>query len=238
MTKYPQRKNSRRRLRGERYEPRYCLSAVDFATHDIMATNAYGAFGVSAGDLDGDGDLDAISASYNDKIAWYENTDGKGSFGPQRVITTAAAGAVSVSAGDVDGDGDLDVLSASWLDDKIAWYENIDGLGRFGPQQVITTSAHGAISVHASDVDGDGDLDVLSTSRFDDEIAWYENIDGLGRFGPQQLVTTAADGPLSVTAGDVDGDGDLDVLSASSNDDTIAWYENTDDGLGTSAPSR
>ena len=39
-------------------------------------------------------------------------------------------------------------------------------------------------------------------------------------------ITTAADGPHSVTTADVDGDGDLDVLSASENDNTLAWYEN------------
>jgi len=41
------------------------------------------------------------------------------------------------------------------------------------------------------------------------------------------IITTDADYAWSVFAADVDGDGDLDVLSSSSNDDKIAWYENT-----------
>ena len=45
-------------------------------------------------------------------------------------------------------------------------------------------------------------------------------------FGDQNTISTAADGAQSVFAADVDSDGDLDVLSASINDDTIAWYEN------------
>ncbi|KGE86810.1 FG-GAP-like repeat-containing protein, partial [Phaeodactylibacter xiamenensis] len=109
-------------------------------------------------------------------------------------------------------------------DDKIAWYEN-DGSGNFGAQQVITTSADGASSVYAMDLDGDGDADVLSASLNDDKIAWYEN-DGSGNFGAQQVITTSADAARSVYAMDLDGDGDADVLSASSNDDKIAWYEN------------
>ena len=40
----------------------------------------------------------------------------------------------------------------------------------------ITTSASGAYSVYAVDIDGDGDIDVLSASRDDDKIAWYENL--------------------------------------------------------------
>ena len=60
------------------------------------------------------------------------------------MISTAADWRQSVFAADVDGDGDLDVLSASLRDDKIAWYENMDGAGTFGAQQVISTAADGA----------------------------------------------------------------------------------------------
>ena len=152
-----------------------------------------------------------------------------GASDPSQVITTAADYVRSVHAADLDGDGDMDVLSASWDDDKIAWYENTDGLGSFGPQQVITTAADGARSVFAADLDGDGDMDVLSASRYDDKIAWYENTDGLGSFGPQQVIHTAANVAWSVYAADLDGDGDMDVLSASWDGGKIAWYENAGD---------
>ena len=78
--------------------------------------------------------------------------------------------------------------------DKIAWYENIDGEGSYGEQQVITAEVHRHTSVHVADVDGDGDLDVLSASPGDDKIAWYENTDGKGTFGEQQVITAAANG--------------------------------------------
>ena len=76
----------------------------------------------------------------------------------------------------------------------------------------ITTGAIGANSVYAEDVDGDGDIDVLSASEGDNKIAWYEN-DGNGNF-TTHIITTAADDAQSVYAIDVDGDGDMDVLSA------------------------
>ena len=58
----------------------------------------------------------------------------------------------------------------------------------FGSQQVITLSADYAYSVYATDLDGDGDADVLSASSEDDKIAWYENLGG-GSFGSEQVIT-------------------------------------------------
>jgi hypothetical protein len=122
--------------------------------------------------VDADGDMDVLSASYDDdKIAWYEN-DGSGSF-TDHAISDSADVAWSVYAADLDSDGDMDVLSASRDDDKIAWYEN-DGSESF-TEHAISTSADGASSVYIVDVDADGDMDVLSASQNDNKIAWYEN---------------------------------------------------------------
>ena len=88
----------------------------------------------------------------------------------------------------------------------------------------ISRAAMRATSVYAADVDGDGDLDVLSASFIDDKIAWYEN-DGSQSF-TAHTISRAAIRATSVYAADVDGDGDLDVLSASTFDYKIAWYEN------------
>ncbi|OQW99272.1 MAG: hypothetical protein BWK80_63235, partial [Desulfobacteraceae bacterium IS3] len=201
----------------------------NFGTEQIISVEADGASCVFAADVDGDGDIDVVSASaWDNKIAWYENTDGKGNFGSQKIISTDANWALSVFAGDIDGDGDADVVSASANDNKIAWYENTDGKGSFGTQKLISLEAEGASFVFAGDIDGDGDADVLSASANDNKIAWYENTDGKGSFAQQNTITTQADGVLSLSIADVDADGDSDVISASLNDGKVAWYENTD----------
>ena len=217
------------------------LGDAIFTTSDTITTGADFACSVYAEDVDGDGDIDLLSASESDgKIAWYEN-NGSQNFTPH-TISTNAEGAHSVYAIDVDSDGHMDVLSASEY--KISWYEN-DGNENFIPHTITTdTYAYGNMSVYAVDVDGDGDIDVLSASYYDDQIAWYEN-DGNESFTPH-TITTNASGAYSVYALDVDGDGDIDVLSAAYYDDEIAWYENdgnesftphtitTDDGEATS----
>ncbi|MBW2310537.1 MAG: VCBS repeat-containing protein [Deltaproteobacteria bacterium] len=199
-------------------------------TANSITTSADGAWSVYAADIDGDGDMDVLSASRNDdKVAWYENTAGDGSAWTARNITTSADGATSVYAADIDGDGDMDVISASHIDDTIAWYENKGGSPISWTAHTLSTTADWAISVHAADVDGDGDLDVMSASAVDHTITWYENITihRSALFPAESSITTTADGASSVYAADVDGDGDLDVLSASANDDTIAWHKNT-----------
>ena len=90
-------------------------------------------------------------------------------------------------------------------------------------EHAISTSADGFFSVHATDVDGDGDMDVLSASYGDGKIAWYEN-DGSENF-TEHVISTSALHARSVYAADVDGDGYMDVLSASQSDNKIAWYE-------------
>ncbi|KAH8068579.1 6-phosphogluconolactonase [Aureococcus anophagefferens] len=181
---------------------------------------------VHAVDVDGDGDVDALSASSNDDtVAWYEN-DGAQSF-TERIITTLADGVLTVYAIDVDGDGDVDALAGSSYDYTVAWHEN-DGSQSF-TERVITTNAEQdssqfAFGIFAIDVDWDGDVDALSASVGADLVAWYEN-DGSQSFAAR-VITTERDYPVGIFAFDVDGDGDVDALSTSSSDDTVAWYEN------------
>ncbi len=197
-------------------------------TERAISTAANIAWSVFPTDLDGDGDTDVLAAAFgDDEIVWYESDGGSPPTFTERVISTISFGALSVFATDLDGDGDIDVLSASQDDDKIAWYESDGGSPPTFTERVISTAADGAWSVFATDVDGDGDTDVLSASEFDDKIAWYESDGGSPPSFTERVISTTAQGAVSVFATDVDGDGDTDVLSASWLDDKVAWYENT-----------
>ncbi len=206
----------------------YVNGQVVFSAAKIITSdNLKGPRAIYAADIDGDGYPDILSASLSDnKVAWYKNIDGAGNFGEQQIITNGAIGANAVIAADLDGDNDLDVLSASSFDGKIAWYANTDGTGTFGAQQVISSQCLYAMSVATADIDNDGDLDVVSASLSDDKIAWYENTDGLGTFGEQQIISTQADAALFVKTADINNDGSIDVVSASLLDSKVAWYEN------------
>ncbi|GGG35665.1 hypothetical protein GCM10010976_04200 [Bizionia arctica] len=213
-----------------------------YGPQKIITTDSYNPSSVFTTDIDGDGDMDVISASFGTgsctgKIAWYENTDGQGTFGPPQIIIIGCNRPTSIYAADLDGDNDMDIVATLSNDNHLAWFENTDGQGNFGPLENILYSVDNPKSVNVADVDGDGDMDILSASYDDDKIAWYENTDGQGDFGPQQIITTSADGANSVYSMDLDGDGDNDVLSASRGDNKIAWYENID-GEGTFGPQQ
>jgi hypothetical protein len=169
---------------------------------------------VFAADLDGDGDMDAITSArlprqnfgdVDKKMSWLENIDGRGKF-VERIVATYAT-SHSLTAADFDGDGDIDILAASGTirQEDISWYENSDSPGRFVERHVITTNAHGRGALFTADIDGDGDIDALSASYFDEKIAWYENSDGAGTFGPQQIIVTTVSFAESVGTADFDG---------------------------------
>lgn len=205
--------------------------AEAFGERRLITDQAVGANDLVTADLDGDGDSDVLyAASSSNSFGWHENL-GSGNFGDAQLISSEAVTASSVTAADLDDDGDLDVLTASIGDDTIGWFENLDGAGSFGSRHVITAQASHARTAYAADLDGDGDLDVLTASARDDIIAWHENQNGQGEFGARQMISIpnpSASRANFVTAADLDGDGDLDVLAASYLDGEVSWYENTD----------
>lgn len=203
---------------------------IDFENHlilDVTTSTSYTLSSQSV-DIDGDGDLDVISASSDNKIAWNENEDGQGLFSNLKIISNEMIDPYSVYAADMDGDGDMDVLSASFNDNKIAWFENLDGLGNFGLQNNISSSATEARQVYAEDFDNDGDMDVLS--GYWGHIVWYENLDGLGNFSDEYVISNDVNLVFSLTSTDIDSDGDMDILSTSWSGN-ISWFENIN-GLG------
>ncbi len=78
---------------------------------------------------------------------------------------------------------------AAVTDDDIVWYAD-DGGGAFGPEQTVAAPVNSPRSVHAADLDGDADTDVLSASRH--RVTWYENL-GASLDGDGDELTAAAE---------------------------------------------
>lgn len=199
-----------------------------FDEQPAISDSEAGASSVSAADIDGDRDMDVVS-SRGTELVWHRNL-GAGFFAEEIVVDTFDANVSASIAADLDGDGDMDVISATNFQNGVTnrgvfWHEN-DGNGAFTRRGVSNAGAVNRVdSLFVSDVDGDGDQDILAITNSTNG----NNVSVLVNNGSQsfsvQAVGAASFG-RSVFAADVDSDGDIDVLSASRNDDKVAWFEN------------
>ena len=92
------------------------------------------------------------------------------------------------------------------------------------PQTIAGAGIDGATDVHAADLDGDGDVDLVATSWTDDRVTWLQN-DGTGSF-TEYTIDTGITGARHAFVADIDGDTHLDVLVSDYENDTVTWYEN------------
>ncbi|WP_345223798.1 T9SS type A sorting domain-containing protein [Hymenobacter koreensis] len=129
--------------------------------------------------------------------------------------------------GDIDGDGDLDMLVPSTGSDVVSVRLN-SGLNSAG---FVVPAANAAVSVAGTprtavlgDVDGDGDLDLIATQNFSGSTVSLRLNNGSGVFAPPALnpEISAGSNPLNAALGDVDGDGDLDLLILNNADNTAS----------------
>lgn len=186
---------------------------------------------VRAADVDRDGDMDILGASYMfNNITWWENTNSDGTTWSAHTVEGSFIGAWCVYVADVDLDGDVDILGAAQLGDDITWWENMDGTGTAWSEHTIDGNFDGASCAYAADMDGDGDLDVIGAAVLANDVTWWENktIHRSATFPAEHTIDGNFDSALSVYAADVDGDGDLDVLGCSPDADDVTWWENTD----------
>jgi titin len=191
-----------------------------------------GASGLEVVDVNDDGLPDLVFACYRDadftadSLVFLQDSAGYCGTEPDRYLETV--GARAVASGDIDKDGYVDLVFACHEDgDTFAVnsliYKGGAG-GNFGaiPTEIATV---GAMDVEVADLNGDGHLDIAfannrnSTSGYLGESYVYL-ADGSGGFGSSPSVRLPTDGASAVEVADLDGEGDLDLVFACSNNAT------------------
>lgn len=200
----------------------------------LLSGGAFGQFGTGqplpssgnnvkllAADMDADGDIDLFGVFHGDKLKWFANTDGQGTFGQAQLIVDLDGGCTLVELADVDGDRDPDLLIVGDDPDEVMVFLN-NGDGTFTEEDEIDLGGHPE-ALTVADINGDGHPDLLVTMGFEQGPGvgiLLGSAEGFGPLIPHAGLHRGTPSP-SLLVGDVDLVGGLDLVLNAANDTLV-----------------
>ncbi|MAG93397.1 MAG: hypothetical protein CMJ48_06570 [Planctomycetaceae bacterium] len=164
---------------------------------------------VAGGDIDGDGDLDiAVAAESSSEVSLLVN-NGHGTFQPV-VNHPVRSRPHHVSLGDFDGNGTLDAVTANQVTEDFTLLLN-DGIGNLSALPKVSIGTADPFSALPVDVDGDGHLDLVTANELSTSVSVVLG-NGDGSF-QRAIQYAVGELPRFILAGDLDQDGDTEVIS-------------------------
>ncbi|MEZ5305327.1 MAG: VCBS repeat-containing protein [Verrucomicrobiales bacterium] len=186
---------------------------------DVVASQ-----GLVIADVDGDGDQDIF---FHGSSYLGENTaiHRKARASSTAMSGTQPSGQVALAVGDINHDGMEDLVVGDGGGGRLLWYAgNGNGLGAGA---FVSTGGRSPTSVATGDFNGDGWTDIAYATPSDDTLTINFSGNGSG-FSWVPTAVASMSGITRIQAADMEGDGDLDILSAS--ETTIRWHVNNGDG--------
>lgn len=192
---------------------------------------------LAVGDVDGDGDLDMVTGS----LVTYLN-DGNANFSPGQSFKPGRELTTSLVLADIDADRDLDLVVGHFAARSLVYLNDGKGIFSAGPYFGAATDMTRSIAV--GDIDGDGDPDLVvgtevsvimvdtdgdgkgDAQRTEMRAApnRVHHNDGRGNFANSETFGTGMDWTRAVALGDMDGDGDLDIVVANACEQNAVFF--------------
>ena len=183
-------------------------------------------------DVDGDGNLDLLAANENNDNITTALGNGDGTFGPA-IATAGLDFPQSLALEDLDGDDNLDAVVANLSSDDVSvLLGNGDGSFDFSTSVAV---GDGPRFVVLGDVNEDGNPDILTANQDGDNVSLALG-NGDGSFNPSTLIEIGGaefangEDPEAIALADINGDGQLDILTANSASDDISVLLGNGDG--------
>lgn len=173
---------------------------------------------IAAADLDGNGALDLVVGNrFSGEVSLFFG-NGDGSFAGAKNYSGGLAPEF-VALADLDGDGDLDIAATGESPvhagpEDLAILLNEGGASFSGPARYPIGEHKQPICIHATDMNGDGHIDVVVNNYWSGDVSVFQN-SGAGTFEHVGEHRVSHGGNHDMLIHDLDGDGDLDVATAS-----------------------
>ena len=237
------------RNNGSCAQPDLGRDPIPFPPQDPVLTSGYNA--PTFGDVDGDGDLDlligVLGGAYNPNTTTVDNllllrqaSDGGFRLETRRFLSQLDVGSESVPyLVDLDGDRDLDLFVGNMIDPDDLVTSHIFQLENIGTPTAPLFQRAGVLEFDGDfhnapafgDMDGDGDLDMI-LGTWTSDLRYLENVGSVAtplfQLADSVFVQLPRGSNATPTLGDVDADGDLDLIVGESNG-TINFFENAGD---------
>ncbi|MFT5489908.1 MAG: hypothetical protein ACI8V5_000247 [Limisphaerales bacterium] len=180
----------------------------------IIGDNEDESTAIALGDLDGDGDLDVIFSNGAQANRYHLN-DGIGGLGNGILLNGGVTDTRNVAIGDVDNDGDLDAVVANFGSQNLLYLNDGAGDPFTGVNPVdITQDMDNSTKVHLTDLDHDGDLDLIVGNDAGQKAKLYLNDGSADPFGGVLTGNVFSTDMLAATgigSGDFDKNGTIDL---------------------------